>query len=113
MEPQRTTGIIDTAAQKTVLQSDLVDKLMLDPIGHGTVHSAGGLSGSPIFAVTIQLAWKQEQRPDPIPVSAYVLPRVLGAEVLIGLDVLRQGELVLFGPDSRYELMLPRTIFPN
>lgn len=109
MDPQRITGIIDTAAQKTFLQANVVDKLLLDPIGYGPVHSALGRSESPIFAVTIQLAWKLQHRPDPIPVNANVLPEILGADVLIGLDVLRLGKLVVFGPENRYELMLPRT----
>ena len=30
------------------------------------------------------------------------------AEMLIGLDVLWQGKLTLYGPDKRFELILPR-----
>ncbi len=114
IDPYRTTGIIDTAAQKTCVQANIVDTLLLDPIRHGRLHSRSGLSGSAIYAVTLQLAWRLEHRPDPIPVSAYVMQEILGdPEVLIGLDVLRQGKLLLFGLENRYELVLPRTIPPN
>ena len=58
--------------------------------------------------LALRLDWRQDRPPDPISVRAQAVPEVLGAEILIGLDVLRLGEFVLFGPDSRYELILPR-----
>ena len=114
IDPYRTTGIIDTAAQRTCIQANIVDKLLLDPISHRPLHSRSGLSGSAIYDVTLQPAWRLEHRPDPIPVSAYVVQEVLGTpEVLIGLDVLRRGKLILLGLENRYKLNLPRTIHPN
>lgn len=113
VDPYRTTGIIDTGAQKTCVQANIVDKLLLRPAGQGRLHSSSGLSLSPNYAVTLQLAWKLEHPPDPIPVrKAYALPEVLGAELLIGLDVILEGELVIYGPDDRYELILPRSRKP-
>ena len=85
-----------------------MDKLLLDPVGHAPLHSASGQIKSAVYVVTLQLAWRREHPPDPIPVRACAVPEVLGAEVLIGLDVLRLGELVIYGPDNRYELILPR-----
>ena len=114
VDPYRTTGIIDTGAQRTCVQANIVDKLLLRPAGQGGLHSSSGLRMSPNYAVTLQLAWKLEYPPDPIPVNkAYTLPEVLGAELLIGLDVLRLGELVVYGPDNRYELTLPRSTKPS
>ena len=113
VDPYRTTGIIDTGAERTCVQANIVDKLLLRPAGQGRLHSSSGLSLSPNYAVTLQLAWKLEHPPDPIPVKkAYALPEVLGAELLIGLDVLRLGEFVIYGPDNRYELILPRSTRP-
>ncbi len=113
VDPYRTTGIIDTGAQRTCLQANIVDKLLLRPAGQGGLHSISGLRLSPNYAVTLQLAWKLEHPPDPIPVKkAYALSEVLGAELLIGLDVLLLGELTIYGPDNRYELTLPRSTEP-
>ena len=113
VDPYRTTAIIDTAAQKTCVQANIVDKLLLRPAGQGRMHSSSGLSLSRNYAVTLQLAWKLEHPPDPIPVSSAYEMQVLGSsEVLIGLDVLRLGKLVIYGPDDRYELTLPRSATP-
>ena len=74
---------------------------------HATLHTASGVSQSAVYSLTLHLGKQQENPPDPIPVTAFVA-EVLGAEVLIGLDVLRRGELILYGPEERFELILPR-----
>ena len=101
-------GVIDTAAQLTCIRARTADRLLLEPVRHTTLNTASGESPSAIYFLTLQLGAGQEGPPDPISVSAYSIPEVLGAEMLIGLDVLRLGEFVMFGPDGRYELMLPR-----
>ena len=105
--PHRVQGIIDTAAQLTCIRARTADSLLLEPVEHTTLHTASGGSQSAVYYLTVQLGAGQERPPDPISVRAYAAPEVLGAEMLIGLDVLRLGELVLFGPDGRYELFLP------
>ena len=106
--PHRVRGIIDTAAQLTCIRARTADRLLLEPVERTTLHTAAGGSESAVYYLTLQLGAEQERPPDPISVRAYAAPEVLGAEMLIGLDVLRLGELALFGPDSRYELILPR-----
>ena len=63
-----------------------------------------------MYYLMLQLGYRQDRPPDPISVRAHSVPEVLGAEMLAGLDVPRLGELVLFGPDGRYELILPRSV---
>ena len=105
--PVRTQGIVDTAAENTCITARIVDRLLLEPLGRAMMHTAAGERQTAIYYVTLRLGWKQDRPPDPIPVRAYSV-EVTGADVLVGLDVLRQGELVLNGPDARVELFLPR-----
>ncbi len=110
--PLRTTGIIDTAAQKTCIRSSSVRGLLLEPVEQTTLSTASGQVESAVYHLSLQFGLTLEHLPDPIPVFAYAAPEVLGAELLIGLDVLRLGEFVIYGPDNRYELILPRTTKP-
>lgn len=108
--PFHLQGVIDTAAQLTCIRARTADRLLLEPVRHTTLSTASGESPSAIYFLTLQLGAGQEGPPDPISVRAYSIPEVLGAEMLVGLDVLRLGEFVMFGPDGRYELMLPRSV---
>ena len=110
--PQRVRGIIDTAAMRTCISERTARAMLLEPVAYVTLHSAVGESRSAVHHLSLQLASQQDRPPDPVSVRAQAVPEVLGAEILIGLDVLRLGEFVLFGPDSRYELLLPRTALP-
>ena len=83
--------------------------MLLEPLEHVSLHGASGESRSAVHHLSLQLDWRQDRPPDPISVRALAVPEVLGAEMLIGLDVLMLGEFVMFGPDGRYELFLPRT----
>ena len=106
--PYRTRGIVDTAAEQSCIRLGIAETLSLAPVDHARLRTALKEDRVGVYYVTLLLAWQQKQPPDPIPVRALAPPEVLGAEVLIGLDVLRFGEFVLFGPDSRFELLLPR-----
>ena len=108
--PQRVRGIIDSAAMRTCISEKTARAMLLEPVAYTTLHAASGESRSAVHYLSLQLDWRQNRPPDPIPVRAQAVPEVLGAEILIGLDVLRLGEFVLFGPDSRYELFLPRSL---
>lgn len=110
--PQQVGGIIDSAAMRTCISERTVRAMLLEPVDHMTLHSASGESRSAVHHLLLQIDSQQDRPPDPISVRAQAVPAVLGAEILIGLDVLRLGEFVLFGPDSRYELILPRTARP-
>lgn len=110
--PQRVRGIIDSAAMRTCISERTAQAMLLEPVDHVTMHLASGESRSAVHHLSLQLDSMQERPPDPISVRAQAVPEVLGAHILIGLDVLRLGEFVLFGPDSQYELILPRSARP-
>lgn len=106
--PYRTEGIIDTGAERTCINSATVDKLLLEPLHRERLITASEPRDSGIYYLTLQLGALENHRPDPISVLAYDAT-VTGAELLIGLDVLRRGKLIVDGPNSGYELFLPRT----
>lgn len=106
--PYRTSGIIDTAAARTCINSTTVDKLLLEPLQPETLITASGPRESGIYDLALLLGPREEYPPDPISVLAYDAT-VMGAELLVGLDVLRHGRLTLDGPKGVYELFLPRT----
>ena len=105
--PYRTRGIIDTAAQDTCISTSTALTLRLDPVRDALLHTASGKKRSAVYHVTVHLGWDQECPPDPVSVFAHEAS-VAGAEVLIGLDVLRLGKLIVDGPNARYELLLHR-----
>lgn len=105
--PYRTQGIIDTAAQDTCIAVSIADTLRLDPVRYVPLHTASGEKPSAVYHLTVQLGWSDDHPSDPIPVFAHEAV-VTGAEMLVGLDVLRKGRFALDGPNDRYELFLPR-----
>ena len=107
--PYRTRGIIDTGAARTCINSTTVDKLLLEPLRPEVLFTASGPRESAIYYLTLQLGPREEHPPDPISVIAYSAT-VTGAELLVGLDVLRHGTLTLDGPNGDYELLLPRDL---
>lgn len=107
-DPVRTQGLIDTAAQVSCIRTGVADRLLLEPLAKATLQTASGERASAAFPVTLRLGWREDHPPDPISIRAFVA-EVAGVDVLVGLDVLRRGEFVLYGPDSRFELILPRT----
>ena len=109
--PYRTRGIIDTAAARTCINSTTVDKLLLEPLQMETLITASGPRESGIYDLTLQLGPREEHSPDPLSVLAYDA-MVTGAELLVGLDVLRHGRLTLDGPRGECELLLPRDSGP-
>ena len=110
--PYRAMGIIDTGAEKTCIQTSTASHLRLEPVGQANLSTAGSSGKTAVYYLSLQLGPTLEHPPDPIPVNACAVPELLDAELLIGLDVLRLGELVIYGPDDRYELILPRSTRP-
>lgn len=107
--PYRTQGIIDTAAESTCIKEGVADELLLEPVRHAKLHTASAEVQSDVYHLTLKLGWHSDSPPDPIPVFAHTVAN-LGADALIGLDVLRRGELILYGPAERFELILPRRV---
>ena len=108
LPPERTRGIIDTGSVTTCLRPSVAERLLLEPVREAVLQTASGERLSAVYPLTLTLGWRQDRPPDPIPVSAYTAD-IVGADVLIGLDVLRRGMLTLDGPKSRFELLLPRS----
>lgn len=86
---------------------------LLEPVAQANVSTPSGPVKSAVYHLMLQLGSQLDRPSDPIAILAHTVPEVLGGEVLIGLDVLRQGKLVLYGPENRYELILPRTAEPT
>lgn len=105
--PYRTRGLIDTAAERSCVSETVVGALLLQRTSRQPLATASGSTKSGIYDLVLHLGYRSDDPPDPIRVTAYDA-NVTGAEVLVGLDVLRQGRLVLDGPNGEYELFLPR-----
>ena len=105
--PYRTSGILDTGAQKTCVLASIVENLPIDPVDQVDLITASGTLQSAVYSLSLQLGLTLDRLPNPIEVLAHTLPRIQGAELLIGLDVLQQVQLTIFGPESRFELTLP------
>lgn len=110
--PYRTEGVIDTAAERTCISTATVDRLLLEPLHHERLMTASGPRDSRVHYLTLQLGPREDHPPDPISVLVYEAA-VTGAELLIGLDILRRGKLILDGPSDDYELLLPRSGHPG
>ena len=111
--PYAARGVLDTGAEQTCLSNSIVSTLSLRPVMHTALQGVLGEERVAIYQVTLLLGWREDRPPDPISLHAPAIREVLGGEILIGLDVLRLGEFVLYGPDSRYELMLPAAVRPE
>lgn len=104
----RARGIIDTAAEKTCILESTAATLLFAPVGRTSVANTSGVVRSVVYSLSLQFGLALDRLPKPIEVSAPCVQGILdGAELLIGLDVVRQGILVVNGPESRYELILP------
>lgn len=106
-DPFRAKGLIDTAAGASCINPAVIDRLLLDPLEQARLRTASGDIRTAGYHVTLTLGWTEHQPPDPIPVRVYVA-EIAGADALVGLDVLRQGEFTLYGRIGRFALTLPR-----
>ena len=106
--PYRARGLIDTAAERSCVSETVVGALLLQRTSRQPLATASGSTKSGIYDLMLHLGHGSDDPPDPIRVTAYDAD-VTGAEVLVGLDVLRHGRFVLRGPEGQFELFLPRT----
>lgn len=107
LPPERTRGIIDTGSVTTCISQSIAEHLLLEPVREALLQTASGERLSAVYPLTLTLGWRQDWPPDPIPVTAHTAD-IVGADLLIGLDVLRWGRFTLDGPNNRFELLLPR-----
>ena len=108
----RTDGIVDTGAEVSCVDASVADRLLLEPLERTAMHTALGERVSAVYYVELRIGWRLDHPPDPITVRAHSVA-LKGAEVLVGLDVLRRGRLALDGPNRRFELFLPRNRQPT
>lgn len=105
--PLRARAVIDTAAQRTCVLARTVSELLLDPVVRNSVSGTAGTVECPVYNLSLQFGFRLDRLPAPIEVFAPALQEILNAELLIGLDVLRHGRLTVYGPENRFELLLP------
>lgn len=108
LPPERTRGIIDTGSVTTCIGPNIAERLLLEPVREALLQTASGERLSAVYPITLILGWRQDRPPDPIPVTAHTAD-IVGADLLIGLDVLRWGRFTLDGPNHRFDLYLPRS----
>lgn len=105
--PQYGLGVIDTAAEKSGVSGATAQALLIDPIGMNRVSTPSGPMLRPVYAITLAIGPNLDHPPAPMDLDVIEVD-IEGAAMLIGRDVLGRGELAWYGPDARFELMLPR-----
>jgi hypothetical protein len=99
--------MIDTAAEKSGITTSIAQALAAQPVGRNRIRTTAGLIDRPVYAVTVTVGWDLALPADPIDVDVLEVD-IAEADMLIGRDVLSRGELVWYGPDARFGLVLPR-----
>lgn len=105
--PRFGQGVIDTGAEVSCVSAGIAQALATKPSGAYRVVTAAGVHRRHVYPLSVTIGPELEPRPDPIEVEAPEMSIEHGI-LLIGRDVLSRGELVVYGPDARFELVLPR-----
>ena len=106
--PRFGRGVIDTGAEVSCINVGIAQALATKPSGAYRVVTAAGVSRRHVYPLSVTLGPTSGLPPDPIEVDAPEMSIEHGV-LLIGRDILSRGELVWYGPDSRFELILPRS----
>ncbi len=107
--PRYGRGVIDTGAEVSCVNDGIAQALATEPSGTYRVVTAAGIHPRHVYPLSVTLGPDLNPRPDPIEVDAPEM-RIEHGILLIGRDVLSRGELVVYGPDARFELVLPRGV---
>ena len=105
--PRYGQGVIDTGAEVSCINVGIAQALATKPSGAYRVVTAAGVSRRHVYPLSVTLGPRIALPPDPIEADAPEMSIEHGV-LLIGRDILSQGELVWYGPDRRFELVLPR-----
>lgn len=105
--PRRGMGRIDSAADVSCVKVEIVEYLRVPQIGTQLVNTAAGSVHRGVYPMTVTMGWNSESPPEAIDLQVIAMG-IRGVDMLVGRDVLRFGELVWYGPDARYEWVLPR-----
>jgi len=94
---KRFLAIWDTGATNSVITQQVIDECGLKPIGMTQVNTANGSMITPVFLASIFLPNKVC-----IPQLRVTQGNLLGnAQVLIGMDIIRQGDLAITNKDGK------------
>jgi predicted aspartyl protease len=100
-------ALIDTGASGTVIDPDVIDKLLLTPTGKGSTLTASTGSvphEADLYDISIHIPIQRTIKIFPsVPIMALELAP-LGVQVLIGRDILNQGLFIYDGPTQKYTL---------
>ena len=106
--PRYGPGVIDTGAEVTCINVGIAQALATKPSGAYRVVTAAGVGRRRVYPLSVTLGPGMNLPPDPIEVDAPEMSIEHGV-LLIGRNILNRGELVWYGPDGRFELVLPQS----
>jgi predicted aspartyl protease len=87
-------AIWDTGATNTVISQQVIEELGLEPIGVTLVNTSGGIRQT--YTYLIHLTLENQVRFQHVRVTE---GSIYGADVLIGMDVITQGDLAITNKD--------------
>lgn len=90
------TGIWDTGATNTVITRQAIEALHLKPIGMKRVSTSGGIYDRDAYLISLTLESKAH-----FPVLEAVEGHILGGDVLIGMNVITQGDFAVTNREGR------------
>ena len=105
--PRFGIGVIDTGAEVSCINVGIAQALATKPSSVYRVVTAAGVSRRHVYPLRATLGPGLDLSPDAVEVDAPEM-RIEHGDLLIGRDILSRGELIWYGPDSRFELVLPR-----
>ena len=106
--PWHGLGLIDTGADVSCVNVGVAQALNIKPVTRYRVNTPSGVEVRDVYQLRVTLGAGLDNPPDPIDVKAPEVQIAVGT-MLIGRDVLGRGELAWYGPDARFEWVLPRS----
>lgn len=104
--PRFGRGVLDTGAEVSCVNVGIAQALATKPSTVYRVVTATGVSRRNVYPLSVTLRPGLDPPSDPIKVDAPEMSIEHG-DLLIGRDILSRGELAWYGPDGRFELVLP------
>ena len=88
-------AIWDTGATNTVISQQVIDALGLEPIGATLVNTSGGIRQTYTYLIHLTLENKVQFQHVRVTEGS-----IYGAEVLIGMDIITQGDFAITNKDD-------------
>jgi hypothetical protein len=105
--PIEAKGIIDTASNVSGVTADILQQLGVTPHGPSSTTGIGGTLGVTLYPVSLHIRDASRPSLPMFTVPSLLLmdfPKGLGADVLIGMDVLIQCKLLVDGPAGEFTI---------